>query len=52
MTREEAENKIMELAKEIRKVTLEYNPSNYYLNLSITNNGNCIFFQQRVLVRG
>ena len=44
MTREEAESRIMELAKEIRKTTLEYNPNNYYFSMRMTSNGTCIFF--------
>ena len=44
MTREEAENKIMKLAKEIREVVLEYYPSNYYFSMGITSNGTCISF--------
>lgn len=44
MTREEAENKIMKLAKEIREVVLEYYPSNYYFSMRIASNGTCIFF--------
>ena len=37
MTRKEAENKIVELMKQIREVVLEYNPEEDYLTMAMTS---------------